>query len=73
MVDQLHISLSKTFYPIEGEITRTIATLKEAVKTKTVRLPVVLLLKKVIVIDNFIAIEVSEVTAMKLKPIVGEI
>jgi hypothetical protein len=47
-----------------------VSTLKESLQNKLLRLPVVLLLERVIVIDNFLAVEVAGVTRQKLVPFV---
>jgi hypothetical protein len=65
-VPLLHISLSKTLHLLEPEIQPFAEKVKKAIALKQVKLPVLLLLKRVIVIDNFIAAEVHQVSHDKL-------
>ena len=48
-------------------------TVRKGIMSNQIRLPVVLLLKKVILIDNFVAVELHEATCTKLRPIVREV
>jgi hypothetical protein len=47
VVEELHLSLSRTFYPIFSEIAQTVGKCREAIKSKKINLPVILLFKKV--------------------------
>lgn len=52
----MHISLTKTVHLLESEVKPLVLKVREGIKVNKIRLPVVLLLKKVIIIDNFVAV-----------------
>jgi hypothetical protein len=72
-VSFLHISLTKTFHLLENEVKVIVAKIRTSIKSKKVKLPLILLLKKVSIIDNFVTLEVHDVTKIKLLPIIKEL
>ena len=58
-IPHLHISLTTTFHLLPPEISPFIAKLKNSLKHKKIKLPLILLLDKIRIIDNFITIQVK--------------
>ena len=69
----LHISLTKTLHLLQTEIKPMNEAIRKAITSSQIRLPIVLLLKKIILIDNFVAVELHEATCAKLRPVVKEV
>jgi hypothetical protein len=72
-VDELHLSLSRTFYPIFTEIQRVVSKCRVGIQSKKISLPVILLFSKVQVLDNFITLAVESITANRVAPITKEV
>lgn len=68
-VEDLHVSLTKTFHPVYEEIGQIVAKCRKAVERKQIRLPVILLFRRVQILENFITLEVEKITAERLLPI----
>ena len=72
-VEELHLSLSRTFHPIFTEIQVIVSKCKQAIQAKKISLPVVLLFSRVQILENFITLVVENITASRVAPITKEI